>query len=85
MNKAGLDYCNFWERRLQDEFDKKTRASFSLTYTNIEFLSKITERIMRLGIESRIYELEDDELERVARASLIESYYKAHINEPPKT
>ena len=85
MNKKGQEYIQLQYTRLKkynESVDNKNKIVFDPTS------SLITERVMRLGVEARIYELETpgfgnyyitEDLETMARATLLESLLNSII------
>lgn len=65
MNKAGKDYIH-------------SINSQKLKYKKLPVFSEsmIQERVLRLGVENRIYKLESDEYEKMAIATLYDDFFK---------
>ena len=75
MNKAGLDYCAEQNRKY-NQFRKELQKNNASIPKAVFSRSSIIERVMRLGIEARIYDLTENDLEEVAIASLKEDFLK---------
>lgn len=84
MNQKWINYCIAMQQfflKNKDEIEK-IYSNFNLWKFDLND-SKIEERIMRLWIEAKLYELDTRdrwELERVAIATLKEDYIKNWLN-----
>ena len=77
MNTKGIEYTNDVNTRFSELYKKAKENNEPLPRTTFS-QSEITERIMRLGIEAKVYELTPDEYEDMARTTLKEDQLVRH-------